>query len=365
MDDAPLTPPAPARPALAIEEIVALAPAGLVERLATLVADLDRAYAPNTKRVWRASWRGWVAFCRASEPSWPVLPVSVDSLRAFLEARIAAGIQRATLEGNLASLAMVHALAGLPWPLGTIEGKLMWRGLRRALPARQHQKDGLTWEKIEPILAKLDPAVPRDARDAAMIAVAYETQLRRSSLVALDVAQVRWESDDTALVLVAKAKEDQEGQGRWTALSVETARRLRHWLALAGLTDGALFRRCPRANQPDRVPEWMRAAQRLRDGEVARIYKRRAIDVGLKATEIAGHSTRIGAAQDLVAAGFQTPEILQQVGWKSERMLARYTERLQAKRGAMARLAQRRASDAPDRPLGADEELNGWPPRSA
>jgi hypothetical protein len=37
---------------------------------------------------------------------------------------------------------------------------------------------------------------------------------------------------------------------------------------------------------------------------LARIYKRRAAAVGLEATQIAGNSTRIGAAQDLMAAGF-------------------------------------------------------------
>jgi hypothetical protein len=51
------------------------------------------------------------------------------------------------------------------------------------------------------------------ARDAALIPVAYETQLRRSSVVALNLDQVRWEADGTATVLVERSKEDQEGEG--------------------------------------------------------------------------------------------------------------------------------------------------------
>src|SRR5579859_4416423 len=138
MDDAALTPPAPAGPLAPIAEIAALAPPALVERLAGLAADLNLAYADNTRRLWRASWRVWVAFCAAADPPWPVLPASVDSLRAFLQARVAAGKRRATLEGNLATLSMVHRLVGLPWPLATMEGELMWRAIRRALPKRQH-----------------------------------------------------------------------------------------------------------------------------------------------------------------------------------------------------------------------------------
>lgn len=44
----------------------------------------------------------------------------------------------------LSILAMVHRLAGLPWPLHTLEGRLAWRAMCRALPARPHRKRGLS-----------------------------------------------------------------------------------------------------------------------------------------------------------------------------------------------------------------------------
>ena len=53
-------------------------------------------------------------------------------------------------------------------------------------------------------------------------------------------------------------------------------------------------------------------------------------------------------AQDLVAAGFDVVAIMQADRWKSPEMVARYTERLHAGRGAVARyhrlLAARRAT---------------------
>ena len=54
---------------------------------------------------------------------------------------------------------------------------------------------------------------------------------------------------------------------------------------------------------------------------------------------ISGHSTRVGAAQDLTAAGFGLAEIMQNGRWKTGETLMRYTEHLQARRGAMAKLA--------------------------
>jgi hypothetical protein len=122
-------------------------------------------------------------------------------------------------------------------------------------------------------------------------------------------------------------------------LTVETTRRLRHWIATAGITKGALWRSVPNSHKADRFDE------RLGDGDVAPIYKRRATFVGIDATEIAGHSTRIGAAQDILAAGFSGPEIKQEVGWKSDKQLFRYTEKLEAKRGAMSRFMQRRVRE--------------------
>ena len=67
--------------------------------------------------------------------------------------------------------------------------------------------------------------------------------------------------------------------------------------------------------------------------------KRRGVDP----EGISGHSCRVGMAQDLVAAGFDVAAIMQAGGWKSSAMVARYTERLQVARGAIARYhAQRK-----------------------
>ena len=52
------------------------------------------------------------------------------------------------------------------------------------------------------------------------------------------------------------------------------------------------------------------------------------------------HSPRVGMAQDLAAAGFALPEIMQAGRWRSVEMVARYTERLAADRSAVARLPE-------------------------
>jgi hypothetical protein len=63
-------------------------------------------------------------------------------------------------------------------------------------------------------------------------------------------------------------------------------------------------------------------------------------DKQIESSGFSGHSPRIGASQDLMAAGFGMPEIMQAGAWKDPRTVARYTERIDSARGAMARLAE-------------------------
>ena len=71
---------------------------------------------------------------------------------------------------------------------------------------------------------------------------------------------------------------------------------------------------------------------------VSRSLKRVAQQSGLDIENISGHSTRVGACQDLVSAGIDMPAIMQAGGWKNPERIARYSEELQVKRGGMAQL---------------------------
>lgn len=209
----------------AIAELLAQTPDVLVERLRALADDLKLAYAPNTLRTWRADWRVWTDYCTRHRE--PPLPVTLPVLRGFLLERIAAGRKRATCEHYIATLTIVHRLAGLPSPMDSMDAKLMWRGLRREhLSARQRQAKGLTLDDVEAILASLDLTKPRDQRDAALMSVAFEGMFRRSELVALRVEDLSTEADGSGRIFLAHSKTDQEGAGVLQYLSPETMARV-------------------------------------------------------------------------------------------------------------------------------------------
>jgi integrase len=178
----------------------------------------------------------------------------------------------------------------------------------------------------------------RDQRNKALLALAYVTLCRRSELVALLREDLQIESDGFGTVTIRRSKADQEGEGAIAAITPDAMRHLQAWLAAAGIEaeSGPLFRG---------VLKGGRVAGALDPGDVSRVFKSMAEKAGLTAEEtkqISGHSTRIGASQDMVRYGAELPAIMQAGRWATPVMVARYTRRLTARRSAAVQIADRR-----------------------
>jgi hypothetical protein len=99
------------------------------------------------------------------------------------------------------------------------------------------------------------------------------------------------------------------------------------------VTSGPLFRGIAKGD---------RVAERLSTAAVSALFKAMATAAGAAADEagrISGHSSRVGAAQDMARHGLELPAIMQSGGWKTATMVARYTARLDARRSGAAKLA--------------------------
>ena len=94
-------------------------------------------------------------------------------------------------------------------------------------------------------------------------------------------------------------------------LSPDTVRLVRAWLSASGIEGGCLF---------PSVSKGGKAAGPLPPSQVPRIFKAMARRAGLPeavARRISGESPRIGAVQDIVAAGVDLPAIIEAGPWKS------------------------------------------------
>ena len=63
---------------------------------------------------------------------------------------------------------------------------------------------------------------------------------------------------------------------------------------------------------------------------------------------VSGHSTRVGATQDLAALDIDLAAITQAGGWKSTRMPLQYAEKINAARSGMARAADAQGRNRPE-----------------
>ena len=169
-----------------------------------------------------------------------------------------------------------------------------------------------------------------DVRDRALLAVGYDTLLRRSELVSLEVPDLLEEIDGTGTLLVRSGKTDAEGRGATLYLARDTVQLVRTWLERGGIERGRVFRSVRKDGT---------VGKKLDASQVPRIYKRMARRAEIPediVDTLAGHSTRVGAVQDMIASGIELPAILQSGRWTTTRMVQRYGERLLARRSGAA-----------------------------
>ena len=313
----------------------------LYERLRSRLAS----YAPNTQRALASDWSSWRTWCAASgRQSFPASPAEIveyvmahspplelDDRGTVSMNPKAAGprIRRAsTITRWLASLSTLHRIADAPDPTRHADVAAAKRTILRGRDVPD-QKAPLRWEDVLRALEVLGKDKLRDVRARALIAVAYSTLARRAELVALQIEDITFsENGDGSVTLQTKGGGQSERY-----LAAEARQALELWLDRAEIYSGAVFRRLEKND--------IIGARAITTEEVARTFKRIAglinLDSSRPASRISGHSTRIGAAQDLTVAGAALPEIMIAGGWKSPQMPTHYARKLDVQQGAMRR----------------------------
>lgn len=288
----------------------------------------EGAFAQNTERARKADWLVFENWCDANNVI--SLPASVDVLVAFIDAQ--SELKKvATVKRYLTTIATAHKVAGLKNPIRHEFVRLAVRRMARKNGTRQDQVKGLNWPQIHLALQVLDDS-PRGLLDKALVCVSYDTLCRRSETIAIRVEDLSFHEDGSGSVHILKSKTDPLGAGTVKYLSHTTVEHLHNWLACADISEGPVFRGLNRWHQ-------VLLPGALSGEGVSRSFKRIALTTGLDIRKISGHSTRVGAAQDLVAAGIDMPAIMQAGSWTTPERVARYSEQLQVKRGGMAQLA--------------------------
>ena len=290
----------------------------------------EGAYSPNTLRAQKADGAIFQAFCEERGKSY--LPADPMTIREFIDHSVKAGKKPATIKRYVATIARVHVAAKLLNPCSSEAVRLGLKKMGREMSARQDQAYPLGWKEIKEFVDSAGEGLRAD-RERALLCVAYETLARRGELVALEVKDLDFHPDGTGLAMIRRGKTDAEGQGRVAYLSRETCRWVKIWLESAEIGEGAVFRR---------LIGQARVVGPLNPGSISPIFKRVAQWIGMPervVKQVSGHSTRVGATQDLTALDIDLASVTQAGGWKSTRMPLLYAEKITAGRSGMAKAA--------------------------
>ena len=147
----------------------------------------------------------------------------------------------ATVRRYIASIATAHKALGRGRTLRSAAVRLALQRMHRRKGRRQAQAHGLTWPLRQRLLEASGERLI-DARNRALLAVAYGAVLRRSELTALQVDDIVEEIHGAATLLAHGGKTDPEGRGAMVYLARDTVALVREWRSRSGIDGGRLFR---------------------------------------------------------------------------------------------------------------------------
>ncbi len=362
-----------------------------------LIAAYQAASSRHTLRALRSDVEAFDLWCRRR--STVSLPATPELVADYLDARAVEGAKPASLGRYKASIAKIHALLDLKDPTRDPLVKLRLQAIRRKAGVRQDQarplrfkgpvrnvvEDGPKGLNVRSLIEACPDDLP-GLRDRALLSLAYDTGLRASELVAVQLADIIEALDPEARLLsIHRSKGDQEGEGATAFLSPRTVRAVAAWTRAADITEGPFLRRVnvrrfkakaavkgrgiatisggerwdlrktlSKPAVPARV-EYDVGATALHPGSIGPILRnmiQRAFagghlpdltqdDLTRLLKGISAHSTRVGLTQDLFSAGEDLGGIMDALRWKSPRMPLAYNRNLAAESGAAGRLLSR------------------------
>ncbi|WIJ23989.1 tyrosine-type recombinase/integrase [Devosia sp. RR2S18] len=200
---------------------------------------LEGAYSDHTLRGYAADMEHFEAWCISHGHI--ALPATPETVVEYVNKEAQHRLP-STLGRRLCGVARIHRLLRHPDPSKDEDVKLAVRRARRKKPARPGQALGVT-AKIRDRLIEECTSDLIGLRDEILVRVGFDTLCRRGELVALRADDLTENQRGNLSILIRRAKNDPTGEGRMAPLSTKTSERVRHWLEVTKIVEGALLRR--------------------------------------------------------------------------------------------------------------------------
>ena len=273
-----------------------------------------KAYSGATYRVYGSLWKGFVESC--SRKGVNFLPASPAVVAAYLAEKAEGGASWSSLSTINAAIRKFHEDNSLESPTVDRRLKRVRKGIRNSIDTIPEQVKGLTRDVfIQIALAGWEPrpgesperASLRAVTDIAIIALMRDCLLRRS-----EAAQAKWEDLESlprghGALNIRRSKTDQRGKGKKQFVSAYTMVYLLRMLDVRGGLG-------PKLEDP---------IFGIGDRQICNRIQQAAKQAELPG-RYAGHSPRIGMAQDLAEGKAEMPSLMQAGRWSSGGTVYRY-----------------------------------------
>ena len=284
--------------------------------LQATIKKIEGAYAPATIRAYKSNFENFIKYCE--ENNQEALPASSEVVVTFIKSISDGRLKSASIRMAVASIATIHKLNRLNDPVNDPDVKLEMRRMHRRLGRANSQAYGINKDLLDKMIAATTNDL-RGTRDKALLSLAYDTLCRRSEIVSLDVKDVI-NTNGQIQIYLRKSKTDQDGIGKLISINDQAQEYLLNWIKSSKITSGSLFRGVKNNNK---------ITSSLNEAQINKIFKKLALRANVKKEnilKISGHSTRVGAAQDLLRSKESIAEIMQKGRWSKIDTLMRYVE---------------------------------------
>jgi site-specific recombinase XerD len=264
---------------------------------AEALAYVEKSKAAATRRAYLTDQNRFEAWCSARALG--SRPAAAETVANFLSWMACSGFRVATIERNLVAISVAHRQVGFESPRRHALVRNVLRGIRRTLGVAPKNKRAVVASDLRGMLAATAAGL-KGARDRALLSVAFAGALRRSEVVALNVADLEFTTEGV-LISVRQSKTDQEGAGEIVAVPFGTlpetcpVQLLRTWMGAARVDGGPLFRAIDRHGNL--------ADSRLSGKAVATVTKELAAMTGIEPRSVGAHSLRAGLITSAVGSG--------------------------------------------------------------
>ncbi len=291
----------------------------------------------NTWRALCADLRLYFDWCRAWEL--PALPSTPQAVADFVVDQ-AKDKSKSSVLRYLASIAKAHTIARLDNPVTDPTVTDAFNGRYKHDYSEPQQSEGLRWNLIEIALRQLEEKKHkkeliknREIQDSALMRVMYDCLLRASEVERLTVTDLSRDQQGYRLRVVRAKKRATSRQSaiKYKYIHETTAAAIEAWWAKAGITDGAMFRGIAKNDQVLETP--------LSTKGVNRAVRRIAKAAGQDPRGFSGHACRIGACQDLLAAGIDMGRVMLAGDWERQEMPAYYGRKMALDLSGIAELS--------------------------